>query len=412
MYIKLKTEIPNLQDLKDYQTFSKYEARSMQGQLPVIWDRAKDVIVYDRYGNEFLDFTSGICVANVGHGNEAICNGLKTLIDKPLLHSYTFATEIRYWFLRELVETCYPNGKAFLVSAGTEATEVAVKLMRMYGLKQDKGEDCLILSIANSMHGRTYVAENLKGYSEDNEWATKPKNFLFERIIANNSQDWFGRFVRPEKIAGIIIESYRGWSSQFYSKKFIQDLVKYCKQNDIIVCFDEIQGGFGRTGKMWAWEHYDIPQPDLICFGKGVSSSIPLSGVLGRADLLDIPDVGSMSSTHSANPISCIAGLKNLLELKRLNLIKESRKKGMILHRFLYKNFKNRYKIYGKGLLASIITNTVEEADKIVWECFKRGLLLIWTHQNAVKLAPPLIIKKDALLEGLEIIKEVINENS
>jgi 4-aminobutyrate aminotransferase-like enzyme len=410
-YIKLITPIPNPQDEIDYQLFSKFEARSMHGQLPIIWDKAKDFNVYDKHGNKFLDFTSGICVTNVGHGNEQIRNILKTLIDRPLLHSYTFATDIRFWFLRELVETCYPNGKAFLVSAGTEATEVACKLMRMYGQQKDSNRR-VILSIKDCMHGRTMLTEQLRGISENNLWA-----FSFDTSIKHITFPFKPEDYNPKEICGIIIESYQGWSAGFYNPIDIQLIVKWAKENDILVCFDEVQGGFGRTGKMWAYEHYftlgSFFQPDLICFGKGVSSSLPLSGVLGRADILDLPPIGSMSSTHSANPLSCGAGLKTLLELKNRDLIKETERKGEIVIRelFTYLFPKNRVtKIQGKGLLWAIITDTEETADKIVWECFKRGLLTIWTHKPSVKLAPPLTINDEALIYGINILKEVVQK--
>ncbi len=397
-YAKVVTQLPHKSDLKLLEDINKYEANSMQGQIPLIWDSAKGFLVKDRHGNQFLDFTSGICVANCGHGNNDIMNAIRKKVNRPLAHSYTFGTEIRYKFLKELVNTCYPQGKAFLVSAGTEATEVAVKLMRMYGLNKNK-DRTLILSFRDSMHGRTMLAEQLKNNTSNNTWQDFSDNVY--------NLDWKLGEIPPfgSRIAGIIIESYQGWSAKFYPKQYIQNLVRQAKQSDILICFDEIQGGFGRTGKMWAWEHYDIPQPDLICFGKGVSSSVPLSGVLGRKNILDIPEVGSMSSTHSANPISCAAGLANLQYLKKHRLIENSRILGKKMIDFLRDL---GLEVNGNGLLCAIITKTEKEADRIVMECFKRGLLVIRTHKTSVKLSPPLVITEDAMNQGLNIIKEVI----
>jgi 4-aminobutyrate aminotransferase-like enzyme len=398
-YIKLYTLIPNKQDVKEYEMFNKFEARSMHGQLPVIWDSAKDFLVYDRHGNRFIDFTSGICVANVGHGNKEILDSIDYCLKKPILHSYTFPTEVRFAFLKELIETCYPEGKAFLVSAGTEATEVAIKLMRMYGVKTNRKRIC---SFEGAMHGRTLLAEQLKGNEE--EWIDN-SDYIEQLIFPENNEEFSSSLISPD-VCGIIIETYQGWTAQFYPKQYIQDLVKWAKENDILVCFDEIQSGLGRTGKLWAWEHYEIEKPDLICFGKGISSSVPLSGVVGRADLLDLPEVGSMSSTHSANPISCATGLANLFELRDRNLIEEAERKGKIIENELHNT---QYTINCKGLVAAILTATEEEATRIVWECFKKGLLTIWTHKNSIKLAPPLSIKDEALMEGLQIIKEILN---
>jgi 4-aminobutyrate aminotransferase-like enzyme len=403
-YARVVTELPHPLDIKLLDDINKYEANSMQGQIPIIWDKAEDFIVYDRHGNQFLDFTSGICVANCGHGNVDIMNDIRRKINRPLAHSYTFGTEIRYKFLKELVNTCYPKGKAFLVSAGTEATEVACKLMRMYGQGKNSNNR-IIVSFNGSMHGRTMLAEQLKGINKENLWA-----YSFDKSVIHLdgiNKDTSYKNWNTKEICGIIIESYQGWSAKFYDKKYIQDLVIWARSNDILVCFDEIQGGFGRTGKMWAWEHYEIEQPDLICFGKGVSSSVPLSGVIGNQGIIDIPDYGAMSSTHSANPVSCAAGLANLQYLKKHNLIENSRKLGKIMIEFL-SNL--GLKVQGNGLLCAIITENEKEADKIVMECFKKGLLLIRTHRTSVKLAPPLTINLDGLKEGLNIIKEVVKK--
>lgn len=411
-YTKIVTELPHKEDLKLLNDINKYEAHSMQGQIPVIWDKAKDFIVYDRHGNQFIDFTSGICVTNCGHGNDEVMTAIRKEINKPLAHSYTFGTEIRYNFIKELVNTCYPKGKAFLVSAGTEATEVAVKLMRL------KRRRKVILSFYGCMHGRTSLAENLKGMYD---WATIDDNIIHLRfpepnanfkeeldiaLLTENRTNWSNK-VLIDNIAGVMIESYQGWSAKFYPKQYIQDLIKWAKERGILICFDEIQGGFGRTGKMWAYEHYDIDKPDLICLGKGISSSVPLSGVIGKKDIIDCVDEGSMSSTHSANPISCSAGLANLKYLKNSKLIKRSKELGTIMFNFFDKM---NLKVEGHGLLCAIHTITPKDADEIVLECFKRGLLLIRTHRESIKIAPPLTISEEALIEGLEIIKKVIEE--
>lgn len=408
-YIKIKTSLPHKKDIELLKDINKYEANSMQGQIPIIWDKAKDFLVWDSHGNQFIDFTSGMCVTNCGHGNEDIVDAIKKQINKPLTYSYTFGTKIRYKFLKELINTCYPKGKAFLVSSGTEATEVACKLMRMKGLQENPHKK-VIISFEGSMHGRTMTAEKLKGQTKDNEWA-EPWDSTFVKLPFPKEDSRFEvdlyRYYQGSlaDICGVMIESYQGWSARFLPKEYIKQIITEAKDFKWLICFDEIQSGLGRTGKMFAWEHYEINRPDLICFGKGISSSVPLSGVIGRKDIIDIPEVGSMSSTHSANPICCSAGLANLKYLKKYKLIENAERLGNKIFHYLTDLGLN---IRGKGLAWAILTDTEKEADKISLECFKKGLLVVKTHRKSVKLVPPLTITEGALYEGLKIIKEVI----
>jgi 4-aminobutyrate aminotransferase-like enzyme len=407
-YINLKTSIPHKKDLEFFKKLTKVEAQSMHGQLPIVWDKAYGVTVEDRHGNLFLDFTSGICVTNIGHGMQSIRHQIQMMLDKPLLHTYTYGSEIRLKFLEAL--SYYTKfDKAFLVSSGTEATEAAFKLMKMHG----KTAKRVIISFIGAMHGRTLAAK-LMAYDGEGWITANDKDLLHFHFPTKG--DTFAKMLDflahcgldPKTIGGFMIESYRGWDARFFPKKFIQDLSKFAKENGALVCFDEIQSGMGRTGKLFAYEHYGV-EADLVCLGKGLSSSLPLSAVLGRKEIIDLAPIGTMSSTHSANPLSCAAGYGNLTMLFGSKMIDNSRKLGILLHKELNTL---GYEIQGKGLVAAILTKDEEEATKIVQECFKRGLLLIWTHKNSIKIAPPLCIREDALLEGINVIKEAIKHVS
>jgi len=392
MLPNIQTPIPHPEDVELLKSLSQYEPLSMQNQLPVVWDKAIDSLVYDRWGNIFIDFTSTICVTNTGHGNPEVCEAIKRSLDKPLLHSYNFGTEIRFHYLRAL--TKYTGfEKAFLTSAGTEATEVACKIMRLATNKP------YILSFTGAMHGKTMLAEQLKGVET---WCGEgdivhlefpPKSDTFSPTLFHGYE---------QQVAGIIIESYRGWNAQFFDKRFIQNLAKYCLLNNMLMCFDEIQSGFGRTGKLFAFEHYNI-RPDLVCCGKGLGGGVPISAVLGDADLLDVPE--DLSSTHSANPLVCAAGLANIDYLIKNRLVEKAARQEVLLEEGL-KKLGLPYNC--KGLVGAIMTDSAEQATQIVFRCLQKGLLLIWTHRNSIKIAPPLTISDDLLLKGLEILKEAI----
>ena len=216
-----------------------------------------------------------------------------------------------------------------------------------------------------------------------------------------------------------MIETFQGWGSVYYPKKYIQLLYKICKKNNILVTFDEMQAGFGRTGFNFGFQYYGIT-PDLICCGKGMGGGVPLSGVIGKKKILDLPEVGNMSSTNSANPLACYAGLAVIDEMIQKKLVLGTKQKGNLLINFL-KKIKNKnsnkiLSIQGKGLIAAIIFKKnkeykVEEILKnVVLECMKEGLLVVYTGMNSIKIGPPLSITKSALIEGLTVLDKNISK--
>jgi len=210
------------------------------------------------------------------------------------------------------------------------------------------------------------------------------------------------------------LETFQGWGAVFYPKDFVQGVRKMCDTLDALLTFDEMQSGFGRTGKKFGYEHYDV-KADIICCGKGMGTGFPLSGVISRSDILDLPKVSEMSSTHSANPIVCTAGLATIEEIENKNLVQESERKGFILHYELNK-VKQKYTEYiktiqGKGLIAALIFYDSDFTSRVVEKCMQKGLLVVYTGRESIKIGPPLIIPDDALLEGIEIINEAIKES-
>jgi len=411
------------------------ESKAMHGQLPIIWDKADNFQIYDKWGNIWLDFTSTIFVANAGHGNKKIIKALKNVITKPLLHTYTYASEERINYLNYLISnTPKQFEKAFLLSAGTEATEAALKLMRLNGKKNGKNKGGVVCFNGN-WHGRTMGAQMMSGNNEQKEWIgyRDPNiyhlNFPYPWEVSN-PKEFFNHEIKklldekgldPKKdLSGFMLETFQGWGAVFYPKEFIEEVVKFAKKHNILVAFDEMQSGFGRTGKLFGYQHYGI-EPDIICCGKGASSGLPLSIVLGSREIMDLPEAGSMSSTHSANPLVSIAGEENLKTILNDGLITNSEKLGKLFHEKL-NDLKNKYPDHiehtqGKGLLAALIFidksgNVLSElCDEICERAFQKGLLVVHTGRESIKLAPPLTITEEALLEGINVLDECIQES-
>ena len=434
-YRTIKTEIPVPQSVPMLEKMYELEAQAMHGQLPMIWDRANDFQIYDQWGNVWLDFTSTIFVANAGHGNKHIVDALRKVLDKPLLHTYTYASSERIDYLEYLIKnTPKQFEKAFLLSAGTEATEAALKLMRLNGQKQGKRKGGVIC-FNGAFHGRTMGAQMMTGNNSAKEWAgyqdpnihhlnfpypwevENPKDFFefeIEKLLKDKNLD-------PDKdLCGFMLETFQGWGAIFYPKDFVKALMEFSKKYNMLVTFDEMQAGFGRTGRLFGYEHYEV-EPDILCCGKGASSGLPLAIVLGSKEVMDLPDIGSMSSTHSANPLVCVAGHQNLKVILERGLIDSSKNLGNIFHQELNK-IKDKYSnyikyIFGEGLLAALVFidkdgNALSNlCTRISEKSFQKGLLVVHTGRESIKLAPPLSITEEAMLEGIEVLEQCIKES-
>ena len=217
-----------------------------------------------------------------------------------------------------------------------------------------------------------------------------------------------------------MLETFQGWGAVFYPKEFVQSIEKVCRKHNILLAFDEMQAGFGRTGRRFGFHHYEVT-PDVIACGKGMGGGIPLSGVLGRAEVMDLPDIGNMSSTHSANPLVCAAGLAVIEELEQRDLVGEAARKGELLFKgltSLQQLFPHRIsELLGNGLIAAVLFRNPETgaadgafASRVAERCMQKGLLVVHTGRESIKIGPPLTIADQALLEGIEVLGEAIAE--
>ena len=405
-YRRIATPLPVPESLPILRDVQRHESQSMHGQMPIVWARAKDFQVWDHWGNCWIDFTSTIFVANAGHSNERVARAVTNAISSEMVHSYNYVTKPRADYLKKLVGMMPPYlEKAYLVSTGTEATEAALRLMRLAGAKAGLGPGVVVFD--GSYHGRTLGAALMSGTEESREWIgyDDPNIHRFRFPSADNlgdHTDWTGMFedeldalrqrgVDPATgICGFLLETYVGWSAEFFPSEYVAALVDFARHHDIIVAFDEVQSGFGRTGRFFGYEHYGV-EPDLVCAGKGIANGFPLSAVLGSEALMDLPDTGLLSSTHSANPIACAAGLATLEEFEGRNLVSESERKGVILKDRLL-DLQSRFPkriaaVNAKGLVAAVIftdptTGAPDPtaASRVCETAMRRGALFVHTR--------------------------------
>jgi 4-aminobutyrate aminotransferase-like enzyme len=402
--------------------------------MPIAWDKAKNFNIFDIAGNKFIDFTSTIFVANIGHSNSTLVKYIKLALRKNLLHSYAYINKVREKYLKKLILFAGKNfQKAFLMSAGTEATEAALKLMRMHGQKQGKRK-LGIICFEGNWHGRTMGAQMMSGNIKQKEWIGYQdpniyhlpfpypwilKNTNPEKFLINSLKKLSKKINLKKHICGVMTETFQGWGAIYYPKEYIKLLYKICKKNNILLAFDEMQSGFARTGYKFGYEYYGV-KPDLICCGKGMGGGIPISGVIGKRAIMDLPEVGNMSSTHSANPLACYAGLAVLEEIYKKKLLQNTKYKEKILFTKL-NQIKDKFPkeilyVQGKGLIAALIfdLNSTKNIKKIlksiVEKCLRQGLLVVYTGRESIKIGPPLTITKSALIEGINVLDQAITE--
>lgn len=432
---RIATPLPHPDSLGTLETLRRLEPQSMRGQPPLVWDRAEDFSVFDKYGNRWIDWSSGVLVTNAGHGAKEIRDAIIAQTNSGLLHNYVFPSEERAALIEYLASLAPKElQKIFLLTTGSEATECAIKLARSHGLRVGGRAKLGIVGYERGFHGRTLGAQQAGGMAGQKAWivnedpailnAPFPDGYWqqdtrFDSFLAVLAQ----RGLRPENIAGVMMETYQGVGPDFAPVEYVQTLAAWCRQHDVVLIFDEVQAGFGRTGKFWAFEHYGVT-PDLICCGKGISSSLPLSAVIGRAEIMDQFPPGSMTSTHTGNPVCCAAALANLKKIVREDLTDNAaRLEPVLLHGLKAIQAKHPSVIghvTARGLVAGLQTvksGTREPwhdlAHRIVERCFEKGLLLfspVGAWGQTVKIAPPLTIPQAALEEGLAVLEEATND--
>jgi 4-aminobutyrate aminotransferase-like enzyme len=435
-YRCIKTKLPVPESLGIFKTLMESEPKSMMGQPPVVWHKAEGFQVYDNWGNKWIDWSCGVLITNAGHGRKEISKAVKNMLDQNLLATYVFVHEKRAALTRVLqdISPDPSNYHVFLLTTGSEAVECSIKLAKTYALEKYGQRKKYMVSFKNAFHGRTLGSQLAGGMDKLKKWIVdegktfiqapfpdgyKNEDISFELFLKSISK----QNIKPDEIAGVLTESYQGVGPDFFPYAYVKKLEKFCKENDIVLIFNEVQSGFGRTGKMFTYEHYDI-KPDLIVCGKGISSSLPISAVIGRKDIMGLYAPGSMTSTHSASPLPVASALENIRIIKKENLIENARQLGEILIPELEK-IRNKHPeilgcVQGKGLVAGIqvVKKGTKEPDsgtalKINERCFQKGLLMfapVGIGGECIKISPPLVINEDALKEGIGVLEEACDE--
>jgi 4-aminobutyrate aminotransferase / (S)-3-amino-2-methylpropionate transaminase / 5-aminovalerate transaminase len=431
---RIVTYLPVPESLPIFEELYRAEPRAMRGQPPVLWHRAEGFQVYDAWGNCWIDWSSGVLIANAGHGRKEIADAIARQAESRLLTTFSFANEPRAKLTARLIELFPdPLKKVFLFSTGSEAIECAVKLCRTFGVKTGGRSKHVIVSFEKSFHGRTLGAQQAGGIPELKEWIVNPDPGFVQVPFPDGfrsrdvSFDGFERALRehgiePQTVAGVVIETYQGGSAALAPVDYMRSLRQWCTGKKALLVCDEIQAGFGRTGTLWGFEQYGIV-PDIAVFGKGISGSLPLSAVTGRADVLDLYPPLSMTSSHAGNPVCCAAALASIDLIIHENLAERAAAMGEVLFRRLRALGARHAQIgciAGKGLaagLACVLPGTTEPDGSLAFDVVRRamekGVLMfapVGFGSATMKVCPPLVITEAAIEESCDALEEAFAE--
>ena len=370
-------------------------------RFPVTIEKGLGAHVWDTNNKEYIDCMGGYGVALVGHRNERVVNAIKSQIDKIITVHSSLYSKTREEFLETLFKVA-PKGltQAHLNNSGAEAIEAAMKFARKFTGK--KG----MVAMNGSYHGKSMGALSL---------TFNPKyRKAFQPLVDKVTFSPFGNIESlREKIdddtAFVILEPIQGESGIHVAPDgFLQDVRKLCDDNGILLIFDEIQAGLGRTGRMWASEHW-ATAPDILCIAKGIAGGVPMGVTMVRPDILDCISKGEHSSTFGGNPLSCAAGTATLQALTQDGLITNADKMGKLFREGL-ERLKEKHtvirSIRGKGLMIGIELKF--EVKDILMEGIEKNLLLLYSGRNILRLLPPLVISEEDVTKSLEILDELL----
>lgn len=372
-------------------------------RFPINIESGKGAKIWDKDGREYIDCMGGYGVALVGHCNKRVVNAIKTQSEKIITCHMSTYNETRLKFLEKIVDIAPENlTKVFFSNSGAESIETALKFTRKYTGK--KG----IISMNGGYHGKTLGALSVT-YNEKYKKAFKPLLDGVKFVPYNNSLRI--KEAIDENIGGVIIEPIQGETGIIVpSDGVIQEIREICDDNNLVLIFDEIQSGLGRTGKMWAGEHWKTV-PDIMCLAKGIAGGLPMGLTLCKPEIMDSMKMGEHSSTFAGNPIACASGIATLEALTEDGLVENAEEIGTKFKNGL-QVLKEKHKIIrdvrGLGLMLAVELRF--DVKNILFDSIKEGLLTLYSGRNILRLLPPLVLDENQMSKSIDIIDKVIGK--
>lgn len=385
--------------------FLEFQAMTTPSPLGLTVKKAKGAYITSTTGKKYLDFIAGVSACSLGHRHPKVVSAIRKQT-KKYMHVMVygeFAQEPSVTLCKELVAILPENQESiYLTNSGTEAIEGAIKLA-----KRATGRSELIGSF-KSYHGSTHGALSLLG-SEHQKEGYRPL-IPGTRFIRFNSINDLVQITTST--AAVLLETIQGGAGFILpNENYLKKVKERCQEVGALLILDEIQPGFGRTGLFFGFEHYSV-EPDIVVMGKGMGGGLPVGAFSASHSLMrlfkDNPKLGHIS-TFGGNPVIAAASLATLRELRDSQIIFQIKKKEALFRQEL--KHKKIKEIRGKGLMLALIVENSETANKIIFKCLDKGLILFWLlwEKNAIRISPPLTIKEKEIIRGCRIIQEVLD---
>ncbi len=380
----------------------KHLSTTLYQKFPVRIERGKGVRVWDTSGKEYIDCMGGYGVALVGHCNPRVVEAIKNQAEKLIVCHMSFYNDAREDFLRRMA-TIAPRGlsKIFFSNSGAEAVEAALKFSRRYTGKPG------IISMSGGYHGKTFGALSAT-YSEKYRKPFMPllENVKFLPYTTTRIED-----AVDDNIGAVIVEPIQGETGIILPPEgLLQNMREVCTKHGIVLIFDEIQSGLGRTGKMWAGENWKTI-PDIMCLAKGLAGGVPIGLTLSKPEIVEVLRVGEHSSTFGGNPLACAAGAATIGSLNEDKLVENAADVGGYFKDGLLE-LKEKHRIVRdvRGLGMMLALELRFDVRNLLLDGIRHGLLMLYSGKNILRLLPPLVMDKETISQSLETMDELLSE--
>jgi 4-aminobutyrate aminotransferase len=412
---RLVTEVPGPKACAHVEYDRSWSSPSLPRAYPFVPVRGRGAEVEDIDGNVFVDFCAGIAVNSTGHSHPAVIGAIKDQADELVHYSASDFYPPIYARMCEAIADTVPIAgpkRVYLGNSGAEAVEASLKLARVATGRH------AVVAFLGGFHGRTMGAVTLTASKAKYHSGLAPLvNGIYHAPYGHAADlAWFDevlfdKLVPADEVAAIIVEPVQGEGGYIVPEAgFITGLRELCDRHGILFIADEIQSGAGRTGKMWAIEHFGV-EPDILLSAKGIASGMPLAAMITRAEILEAWSKGAHGSTYGGNPVACAAAITTI-ELLGGGLIDNAIARGeqglAALEAIAADHPELVVDTRGLGLMLALELATPEQAEALEYEAFTRGLLMLGCGQKSVRLSPPLVIDEATMASGLTVLAEAV----